>query len=120
MSAGLLGLIMTSVTLSAIAQISFKFGVSAQPSERARNLLGPLAMLLTPGVVLGLTLYGVGTMLWLTALGRIELSQAYPFVGVGFAMTTLAGWWLFGDELSVQRLSGVVLVVTGITLLARG
>jgi multidrug transporter EmrE-like cation transporter len=119
MSAGLFGLIMISVTLSAVAQISFKFGVSEQPSELARNLLGPLAILLTPGVALGLTLYGVGTVLWLTALGRLELSQAYPFVGVGFALTTLAGWWLFGDDLSVQRLSGVVLIVAGITLLAR-
>lgn len=119
MSSGPFGLILISVTLSAIAQIFFKFGVSGRPSELAKNLLGPLAMLLTPGVMLGLALYAVGTVLWLTALGRLELSQAYPFVGVGFALTTLAGWWLFGDDLSVQRLSGVVLIVAGITLLAR-
>jgi multidrug transporter EmrE-like cation transporter len=57
--------------------------------------------------------------LWLSALGRVELSQAYPFVGVGFALTTLAGWWFFGDHISVQRLAGIALLVGGIVLVPR-
>jgi len=84
-------LILVSVTLSAVAQIAFKFGVSSEPGDGARVLLGPLAKLVTPGVLVGLGLYAIGTILWLTALGRVDLSQAYPFVGVGFALTTLAG-----------------------------
>ena len=84
-------LILVSVTLSAVAQIAFKFGVSSDPGDGARALLGPLAKLVTPGVLVGLGLYAIGTILWLTALGRVDLSQAYPFVGVGFALTTLAG-----------------------------
>jgi multidrug transporter EmrE-like cation transporter len=113
-----LALVLASVTLSAIAQISFKLGVSVEPGQIARMLLGPLAMLGTPGVMIGLLLYAIGTLLWLTALGKVELSQAYPFVGIGFALTTLAGWLLFGDDLSVQRISGIVLVVGGIALVA--
>ena len=87
-----LTLILISVSLSALAQIAFKFGVSTTSSERAGGLQGALQMLTTPGVLIGLLLYAIGTVLWLTALRRIELSQAYPFVGVGFALTTLAGW----------------------------
>ena len=87
MSIGSLTLILVSVTLSAIAQVAFKLGLSSDPGQGARAVLGPLAELLTPGVFVGLGLYCVGTLLWLTALGRVELSQAYPFVGVGFALT---------------------------------
>ena len=112
-------LILASVTLSAIAQIAFKYGVSADPSPVGKALFGPMAKLATPGVIGGLALYAVGTLLWLTALGRVELSQAYPFVGVGFALTTLAGWWLFGDQISVQRVAGIGLVIAGIVLVAR-
>ena len=97
MSLSSLSLILLSVTLSAIAQIAFKFGMSSDFSQGTRALFGPFSALLTPGVSLGLALYGVGTLLWLTALGRVELSQAYPFVGFGFVLTTLAGWCLFGD-----------------------
>ena len=58
-------------------------------------------------------------MLWLGVLSRVDLSQAYPFIGLGFAMTTVAGWWLFGEVLSMQRLSGIVIVVLGTVLIAR-
>jgi multidrug transporter EmrE-like cation transporter len=119
MSLGSLILILMSVTLSAVAQVAFKFGVSSDPGQAARAILGPLAKLATSGVLIGLGLYAVGTFLWLTALERVDLSQAYPFVGIGFALTTLAGWWLFAEALSAERLTGIALVVIGIILMAR-
>ena len=119
MSLNSLILILASVTLSAVAQVAFKFGVSSDPGQAARAILGPLAKLMTLGVLVGLGLYAVGTILWLTALERVDLSQAYPFAGVGFALTTLAGWWLFGDALSAERLTGIALVIIGIILVAR-
>ena len=119
MSLQSLTLILVSVSLSALAQIAFKLGVSSTPSAEAKAILGPLAMLLAPGVLVGLCLYGVGTILWLTALGRVELSQAYPFVGIGFAITTLAGWGFFGDNISVQRVVGIAFVIGGIALVNR-
>jgi multidrug transporter EmrE-like cation transporter len=66
----------------------------------------------------GLGFYAIGTLLWLSALGRLELSQAYPFVSVGFALTTLSGWWLFSDELSMQRLVGIGITLLGIVIVA--
>lgn len=117
MSWASIALILASVTLSATAQIAFKFGVSgASANHGLSNLLHTIA---TPGVGLGLLLYAVGTMLWLGVLSRVDLSQAYPFIGLGFAMTTVAGWWLFGEVLSMQRLSGIVIVVLGTVLIAR-
>jgi multidrug transporter EmrE-like cation transporter len=119
MSASSLTLILFSVTLSALAQVAFKYGVLSDPGQNSQSLLGHFAKLLTPGVIIGLMLYGVGTVLWLTALGRVELSQAYPFVGIGFALTTLAGWWLFGEHLSAYRIAGIALVIGGIVTVAR-
>ena len=52
---------------------------------------------------MGLLLYAVSMLLWLNALSKVELSQVYPFVGMGFVLTTLAGWALFGDSLSPER-----------------
>ena len=119
MSASSLTLILFSVTLSAIAQIAFKYGVHPDTAQSPQLFPGHIAKFLTPGVIVGLMLYGVGTLLWLTALGRVELSQAYPFVGIGFALTTLAGWWLFGEQLSAYRVAGIALIIGGIVLVAR-
>ena len=114
--------IMLSVTVSAIGQICFKLGLNSlnrpdTPAQLEGSML--LASLLTPGVIVGLGFYIVGALLWLSALGRVELSQAYPFVGFGFTLTTLAGWWIFGDHLSVQRIAGIGIVLVGITFLAK-
>jgi multidrug transporter EmrE-like cation transporter len=119
MSYASISLVLVSVTLSAFAQVAFKFGVSSQPTAIARTVPGSLAILFTPGVAIGLALYVIGTFLWLQALTKIDLSQAYPFVGIGFTLTTVAGWWLFAETISPNRLIGIAVIIGGIVLLAR-
>lgn len=116
------GLILFSVTLSALAQVSFKLGVSGHGvrAEATGNpLIASFVAMITPGVVGGLFLYGIGTLLWLQVLSRTSLSQAYPFVGLGFVITSLFGVILFGETVSLLRGSGIVLVTLGIYAIAR-
>jgi multidrug transporter EmrE-like cation transporter len=114
---------MLSVTLSALAQVSFKYGMSAAsprvPSADGSGLTAIVTTLLSPGVLIGLALYGFGTLLWLQVLSRIALSQAYPFVGIGFVITALMGVFLFGETMTAVRVTGIVLVIIGIYLIAR-
>jgi multidrug transporter EmrE-like cation transporter len=119
MTTGTITLILVSVSLSALAQICFKAGVGSASSTGAGRLNDLVVTLFTPGVMGGLALYGLGTLLWLTALGRVEVSQAYPFVGLGFLLTAVLGAVLFGDTLSASRLAGMALIVGGIVLVAR-
>jgi multidrug transporter EmrE-like cation transporter len=111
-------LILSSIALSAIAQIAFKLGATSEPAPMIRALLGPFAILTTPGVVAGLALYGIGTLLWVHALSRVDISQAYPFVSLGFVLTALGGWWLFGETISFCRLAGIMTIVAGTLLIA--
>jgi multidrug transporter EmrE-like cation transporter len=115
-----LALILVAVTMSAGAQILFKLGL-ASASSNPQLETGPtlMAALLTPGVLVGLGLYGVGTLVWLTALNRVEVSQAYPFVGLGFVLTAIFGHLVFGDQISMQRAAGIFLVIAGIVMIAR-
>jgi multidrug transporter EmrE-like cation transporter len=118
MNWGTLALILVSVSLSALAQISFKLGVSsASGGSMAAGLANAV---FTPGVMVGLALYGCGTLLWLTALGRVEVSQAYPFVGLGFVLTAILGYMIFGEPLTAQRIAGILVVMGGIWLVAHG
>jgi drug/metabolite transporter (DMT)-like permease len=116
-------LLVVSVTLSAFAQVSFKIGVSAPQVQRlvgeSRWNTAVMAFASRPAIWLGLTLYGIGTVIWLVALSRTQLSQAYPFVGLGFVLTSLFGVVLFSDAMGPLRLIGTALVVIGIWLIAR-
>ena len=123
MTLGTFALILISVTLSAFAQVSFKMGVGARglstATPGARPLEAALFMFMSPGVLVGLFLYGIGTLLWLQVLARTDLAQAYPFVGLGFVITALFGAVLFGEPITLMRAGGILLVIAGICAIAR-
>ena len=121
MTPGTLALILVSVTLSACAQVLFKFGVAPVPGSVGNpSLIGAvIGTLFRPGILGGLALYGIGTLIWLRALAQIELSQAYPFVGLGFVMTAALGYVVFDEALGPTRLIGIALVIAGVILVGR-
>jgi len=56
---------------------------------------------------------------WLGVLAKIDVSIAYPFVGLGFILTALFGVFLLGEAFTVIRFVGTCLVVLGIILVTQ-
>jgi multidrug transporter EmrE-like cation transporter len=120
MTLRLLLLILASVGLSALAQLALKLGTAGLGGPRAEGAGRELWGLATsPMVIAGLALYGVGAVLWLFVLGRAQLSLAYPFVGMGFILTMLAGAMVLGEPVGAARIAGTLLIVAGCVLVAR-
>ena len=108
------------MTLSALAQICFKLGLTARQADPGATLAqSVLGALLNPGVLGGLALYGFGTLVWLLVLSKVEVSKAYPFVGLSFVVTAVLGHLIFKDDLNALRIGGIALVIAGIALVAR-
>jgi multidrug transporter EmrE-like cation transporter len=122
MSVGLLGLILGSVLLSAIAQLVLKLGMSSTSVQQALGQHDALRAIWSVAtnwqVVGGLGLYALGAVVWLLVLARAEVSFAYPFMGIGFIATMLLGWAVLGEALGAARLSGTLLVVAGVWLVS--
>ncbi len=120
MTPRLLLLILASVSLSALAQLSLKLGAGQLANDRANGAGREMVALATsPMVIGGLALYGIGAVLWLFVLGRAQLSLAYPFVGLGFILTMLAGALVLGEPVGTARIAGTLLIVAGCVLVAR-
>jgi multidrug transporter EmrE-like cation transporter len=124
MQASILILILVSVGMSAVAQILLKTGmsspaISASISDGRWNVVA-FNVATNTWVILGLTLYALSAVFWLAVLARVQVSFAFPFVGLGFILTMLLGWWLMGDTMSAQRVFGTLLVAGGVLLIARG
>jgi len=118
-----LTLIFISVTISAVAQVTLKQGMSSpvvQQSLTGGWLEIAIAVISSFYVWLGLILYALGAVLWLGVLAKIDVSIAYPFVGLGFILTALMGVFLLGEAFSVIRFVGTCLVVLGIILVTQG
>jgi len=52
-------------------------------------------------------------------LARAPLSLAYPFVGLGFIFTMLAGALVLGEQVTPVRIAGTLLIAAGCVLVAR-
>jgi len=113
-------IIFSSVFLSAVAQLSFKYGVSNTLVKADSHLIvNALSLLLSPFVLLGLSLYGVGTVLWLFALKQLDLSLAYPFVGMSFIFVLLFSSFFLQEAITLNRVLGTLVIIGGLVILSR-
>jgi multidrug transporter EmrE-like cation transporter len=99
------------------ANISFKYFVqntrfeSSWPSV-GRNVLQPSFLI---GCFFGFMLLGC----YLSALRGLPLSSAYTVAtSLSIVGITCAGVFLYGEVLSVRALTGIAIVLVGVTLLA--
>jgi multidrug transporter EmrE-like cation transporter len=119
----LLVVIFGSVALSAIAQILLKIGMSSASVQQALTADGYWDAVRSVGtsthVIAGLALYGLGAVVWLLVLARVDVSVAYPFVGAGFILTMVLGWLVLNEPIGTLRLTGTALVALGVYLVAR-
>ncbi|EUJ09429.1 hypothetical protein Meth11DRAFT_0223 [Methylophilaceae bacterium 11] len=124
MSTTLILLILCSVLLSSIAQIVLKTGMSS-PNVLATIQLGDsLAMFKSICsnlyVIGGLTLYFASAAVWLLVLARVDVSFAYPFVGLGFVVTMLLAFFINGEVLSTAKVIGTLCIALGVAIMAQG
>ena len=117
-----IGYILVSVLAGAIGQVLLKKGMSS---------MGPLTLSLSklfsilwrmatnPYVIVGLFIYVGGTVFWLTALSRVDLSYAYPFASLSYVVMLAASWLLFREDISVVRLLGTVVAGVGVFIISR-
>ena len=116
-------LILFSVTCSSIAQLLLKTGMSRRPVVLAfaGGEAVPVVLSIADNlwILSGLALYFLGAVVWLFVLAKVEVSYAYPFVGLGFVLTLLLGKLVMGDNITLARALGTVLITAGVVMIAR-
>jgi len=119
---GALAYLLVSIVCAVVGQILLKQGM---------RVIGPvtlslhgfpdliLQLIANPWVVVGMSLYLGGSLFWLTALSRLDLSVACPFAGLNYVLILLASYLVFGEALNPIRIAGVLLIALGVSLIAR-
>lgn len=100
-----------------------KYGMSRPAVQSALEGSDAVKILWTVGtnvgVIGGLTLYVMSMVFWLWVLSKVEVSQAYPFVSLGFLMIMVFSYLFLGESLGPQKIIGTLLVLTGVVLVSR-
>jgi multidrug transporter EmrE-like cation transporter len=116
-------MIVVSVLLNAAAQLLLKAGtrVLGVIDVRAGALVNSAWGVATqPYVLGGLVCYVLSVAIWIAALSRVDVSLAYPMLSLGYIVNALAAWALFGEALTPAKLAGILVILTGVVILARG
>jgi multidrug transporter EmrE-like cation transporter len=114
-------LLLVSVSFAVAGQITLKWAMdrigrigSAQLSEAGDTLLRAAR---EPRLWLGLFLFGVSALFWLVVLSRVDLSIAYPMVGISYILIVLFARVFLNEHVPSLRWVGVVVVAMGIAII---
>ena len=119
----IVGLILISVLIAGVAQVTLKVGVNRVTDAHGGVLqlsAGSLKELLTSWVVwAGLVLFAFSAVTWLFALSRVSLSYAYPFAALGYVLIVAFSIFVLHEHVPPLRWLGVACIVVGIVLVAQ-
>jgi drug/metabolite transporter (DMT)-like permease len=118
----LIALILFSVVIAAVAQLTLKHGVDQVTASSGRLGLRSESLrdiVTTPAIWAGLMLFGLSAVVWLAVLSRTSLSFAYPFASLTYVLILLADRFVLDQEVPALRYAGVACIIVGIVLVAQ-
>ncbi len=112
-----LALLLFAVGSAAVGQLLLKHGMQTAV-KRTAETKGSLAFAAatSPWVLLGLTVFAVSAVAWLTTLSRLPLSIAYPFNALGYLAILTASVVVLHERANVWTWIGSICVVVGLII----
>ena len=107
--------LLTIVVLGTVAQVSLKAALD-DDGTRGGGGASLRALLCSALLWTWVVCYLASTLLWLWALRVVPLSQAFPILGLQFALVPLASQRLLKERLLRGQWLGVAIIVVGVAL----
>ena len=73
-----------------------------------------------PWVITAIFATLLGGLSWMLAMTKVELSYAYPFIGLVFVLILISSSVFFHEAMTVPKVLGILLVTAGIIVASRG
>ena len=115
--------IFLSVLFTACSQLLIKWQVSqvgSLPAGTMQRLHYLFELFTRPWIVVALVSTFLAGVTWMIALGKFELSYAFPFYALNFLVVFLAGIFLFSEAVTAGKMAGLALIMIGVAVLASG
>ncbi len=122
-------LILFSVVLGVLGQLSLKRGVMMASSGASSSITRSLSLRSVTHflgsavgnyyVLLGFLLYFISAISWLVILSRVNLSIAYPMISIGYIVIVLVAKYVLDEQVTALAIAGTVLICFGVFLILR-
>lgn len=106
-----------AVFSAAAGQVILKHGMTLARESAVRTNSSIVAKAVTsPWVLLGLLVFAISAVAWLTTLSRVPLSIAYPFNALGYLAILTASMLLLDEHTNIWTWVGTSLVAGGLVI----
>ena len=124
MSISIQGIIMVIIAsaMMAAASLMLKQGITNIGGFGEGNIIREIFNLLfQPIFVIGVLLYGGGTLLWMRVISTEPLSVGYPIlVSFSFIIVALGAVLFFKETITPMKLVGMVVILVGVIIASQG
>jgi drug/metabolite transporter (DMT)-like permease len=111
-----------AVIVGSVGQIILKVGTTSYSGSIANDFFSSfssfLNILFIPQIFIGLLCYAVSALLWIVVLSHLEVSKAYPILGLSYIFVLLLSFLFLGESLTLTKTLGSFLIVFGVVLIS--
>lgn len=115
-------LILFAVIFNTVAQVVLKMGmdrIGMFVFHWSNFVPIVFKIMVSPWIIIGLMMYVGSVAIWLMVLSRAPMSVAYPISSLGYVTSAIAAYYLLGEDLSVLRIAGILVILVGVYMVAK-
>lgn len=118
--------LVATIVLSVYSQLIMKWRISGHfvDLKLPGGVLPKMGMMFTvlfdPFIFTGLVATFTSGLCWMVTMSKLEISYAYPFTALGFALVLVFSHFFFGESFNLMKLGGVLLIIGGIAVASQG
>ena len=105
--------ILIGIVFASFGQLFFKIGTNNTGELSLSNIL----QFLNVFIIIGLIFYALGSIFWIVALSKADLSFVYPFTAVTFVVVYILSFFLLKEPFHLNRLVGTGIIIIGVCIL---
>jgi drug/metabolite transporter (DMT)-like permease len=112
-----LSLLLISVLAGVFGQFFLKLGAGKLGKVEMDNAVNHiLSIVTTPELLIGLTCYALGAIVYILLLTRVNLSIAAPAISISYIFSVLLGHFWFRESIVLPQVIGLAAISFGVIL----
>jgi drug/metabolite transporter (DMT)-like permease len=112
-----LSLLLISILAGVFGQFFLKIGALKLGKVEIDNAVNHvLSIITTPELLIGLTCYAMGAIVYILLLTRVNLSVAAPAISLSYILSFLLGHFWFRESVVFSQLIGLAAISVGVVL----
>jgi multidrug transporter EmrE-like cation transporter len=115
--------ILGTILFTVYGQLILKWRIGfygAMPEQLSSKIKFLLKLFIDPYILSGFVSAFFASLCWMAAMTKFSLNHAYPFMGLNFVLVLLLSGFLFHESITILKVIGVILIVTGIIIGSQG